>query len=318
MFASVETEKAYDFQIAVAHETDSVLEASKYKDIIKYRAINKFDRSYRKENGFLNRDETLRNWGYTPIKSTASGAFRVAAAVTTIFFDIILLPFSIRYNFETIAKTGYTKEAFKWLLIEAPVAFLRSLSVEVADIARGIIEMVPGVGNLAAWGFDELSYKYRKWQNGILSEEELQQARSKGQELANKIIRQRKKQEAETKQVKEELREERDKFVKKFQENLTSQGYGGAFPSTCTDQYFDEMNAQLGEINALKKQRGEQDERIRETLARVEKKQQELPEFKEFCKLKKLCKNKQTLSPQQSQNYLKLREKYGKSDDPYP
>jgi len=182
MFASVQAEKAFDFRIVSARETDRALGSP--LPFFEHLVVQP-----RRIEGILDRNETLRNWGYTPIKSTASGAFRVTKSVFLTFYDVIIIPTTTVSSARDQLKAGNTKGAFAELLIRTPKWLLSSLSVNVADTARGIIEMVPVAGNLAAWGFDQLSYKYREWQNGILSEEELQTARIAGRIAAFEILR---------------------------------------------------------------------------------------------------------------------------------
>jgi hypothetical protein len=111
-------------------------------------------------------------------------------SVFLIFFDTIVIPVNASGHFGRELTKNNPKRAFVALamvLVELP----RSLTVNIANIARGIIEMVPVIGNIAAFGFDKLSYTYRKWQNGILSKEELENARREGEEKANTLLEKR-------------------------------------------------------------------------------------------------------------------------------
>jgi len=201
MFASVQREKVFDFYITVARETDKILES--------HHTVEQLEGFSRRTEGILDRNERLRKLGYIPFVSIGSGAFRVAKSVLSIFFDTIAIPVTGVIDFKDQLKNNHIKRAFTNLLIEAPKGLLRSLSVNAANIARGTIEMVPEVGNLAAWGFDQLSYKYRKWQNGMLSEKELQIARLIGKIAALEILE---KQDILLREQKEQLEKFREDF----------------------------------------------------------------------------------------------------------
>jgi len=192
MFASVKTEYTYDWQMAAKRSENETLLNSEFSSEFSPNIVdNCFDGVMRRALGILDRNETLRKLGYAPIISTASGAFRVAKSVFSLFLDVIIIPIATGTAFKNEVKTKDTKKTFKEFVVDTSTALLRSLSVNVANIARGIIEMVPVAGNLAAWGFDTLSYKYRKWQNGILSDETLEKIRSRGQWEANRKIENR-------------------------------------------------------------------------------------------------------------------------------
>jgi hypothetical protein len=108
------------------------------------------------------KEDCLKTNGYRLVISTATGAFRVVTRIAALFHDIIILPVRCPIGCISRAYQGKYKKALKFLCIKVPKTTLIMTIGNIANIARGIIEMVPLIGNVLCYGFDELS-KLSNW-----------------------------------------------------------------------------------------------------------------------------------------------------------
>jgi len=110
------------------------------------------DQEDRMETPFI-KEDGLQEIGHKPLFSTGSGAFRVVSRVAALVYDAITIPIAGLIGCGVEAYRGNPKEGFKILFLYVPLATLTATTSNVINIARGIIEMVPFVGNgfCVAW-----------------------------------------------------------------------------------------------------------------------------------------------------------------------
>jgi len=111
--------------------------------------------------GRLFQEDLLQKNGYYPFISTVTGFCRVVKHVSTLFTDII---FSVESSILSCAKQEVPAEfgclgpggSLTRHSVSMPILLGKSIIHNISNIARGIIEMVPLVGNGVCWVFDKI------------------------------------------------------------------------------------------------------------------------------------------------------------------
>jgi len=99
--------------------------------------------------------------GYRPGYSTLTGAIRVAKHVVALVNDIIFVTvLSLPAIIQNLAKRSITP----WNVVKHVVTHILMATItNVINIARGVIEMMPGIGNGLCYTFDRLFEPLSDW-----------------------------------------------------------------------------------------------------------------------------------------------------------
>jgi len=84
--------------------------------------------------------------GWIPVISTFTGAIRVVKYTVLLFHDIIAIP--------TVRKQNRREQDVSFCTGDSLEGTLRAIVHDIAYIARGLVEMVPIVGNISMFGHD--------------------------------------------------------------------------------------------------------------------------------------------------------------------
>jgi len=117
----------------------------------------------RRANGF-NRDTSLSILGYIPIISTFSGAIRIVKNTAYLLHDGIVFPVLTAHRYITAIKGKDLEEKKRIVRLANTLALatFRAVAVDVGNMIRGSIEMIPVSGNIACFAWDMVPVWYSK------------------------------------------------------------------------------------------------------------------------------------------------------------